>query len=297
MAALALGLTTATANTTVPPTVPPATTVATTIAGPPATAVDTSLLRDIEEDAAAKYFVELTGGAVTQVACAPPPADEGGVQFVCFALDAGGVVVAAQATVDDYGTPIFDPMAVPDPCAVTSTTVSDVLGTYTATGPQLVSVEAVTGPHVVVLAHTGVAAFAVQPVSNGADAGSPLVSAAGAFTGRTVLNVSGGVDGFRVTADGDWTLEILVATTALSLAPGATVSGDHTDVVSWTGPSPVTATYSYAGTTPFSIVAVAPGGNTSLAAGAGALDGTVAIPAGPSYLQVTADGPWTITAP
>lgn len=302
MAALAVGLLAATVPPSAPPpSIPPssaplATSVAATVPGPPATVVDTSYLRGVAETAADPYFAEATGGAVTQVACAPPPADEGGVQFVCFALAASGEVVAAQVTVDDYGTPVFDPLAAPNPDATTPTTVSDVIGTYTGTGPQLVVVDALTGPHVVALTHAGAEAFSVQPVSNRTDAGSPLVNGTGAFTGRVVLNGPGTVDAFRITADGAWTLEVRAPTAALALTPGATVTGDHTDVVMWADPSPVSATFSFPGTTAFSIVAVAPGGNTSLSSGSGPLDGSIAIPAGPSYIQVTTDGPWTMTA-
>lgn len=303
MAALAVGVLAATVPPTAPPpSIPPSsaplvTSVVTTAPGPPATVVDTSFLRGVAEGAAVLYFADATGGTVTQVACAPPPADEGGAQFVCFALDASGEVVAAEATVDDYGTPVFDPLAAPNPDATTPTTVSDVVGTYAGTGPQLVVVEALTGPHVVTLTHAGAAAFSVQSMSNGADVGSPLVNLTGAFTGRVVLNGPGTVDAFRITADGAWTLEVRTPTAALTLTPGASVTGDGTDVVSWADPSPVNATFSFTGATAFSIVAVAPGGNTSLASGSGPLDGSIAIPAGPGFIQVTTDGPWTITAP
>ena len=167
---------------------------------PPDDTSGTAFLRATSEQAAAEWFAANVPGGVTQVACAHPPADEGGVQFLCYAVDAAGAVVVARVTVDDYGTPELAAVAAG---AATATTVAVVdsatTAVYTGTGSQTVPVDPVPSLMLAAITVSGSGPVTVQPVHASAPVGPPIVGTA-PLQGRYLIGSAGPFSSLAVTA-------------------------------------------------------------------------------------------------
>lgn len=264
---------------------------------PPPDGADTTFLRAQAEQAAGDYFTAGVPGGVTQIACAPPPADVGGVQFLCYAVDAGGDVVVASATVNDYGVPELSPV---DGSLIASTaapTPADdpTIQTVEGSGNQTVAVDQIVSPTLVAVSAAAGAPFTLQPEQAGAPVGPAVVDTVGPLAGRYLVGVAGPFSSFHVTAEGNWTITLQRLTSALPLAGGAPAAGQQPDVVSYTDPAAVPVTISYEGTGPIRVTAVTGAGAEVLVDQPGPYTGALDAPAGPGFLAVDATGPWTIS--
>jgi len=252
---------------------------------------DTSFLRGQAE---AAFAAEVPG--ITGVACAPPPADEAGVSFLCYGVAADSTVVVRLATVNDDGGIGFSD------ASVGSTSLED--GTPPATtlpapiegsGNQAVAPIAVSGPSIVAVTHDGAGGFSLQPQRSGVAVGTPTVSTSGPVNGRYLVGLDGAFDSYGVVADGAWTIQLQPTTSAVPLAVDAPAGGSGPDVVRFESTADAAATVTFDGAGPFTMAAVTSAGSVALVEADGSYTGPVALPAGPGFVVVNGSGPWTIT--
>jgi hypothetical protein len=253
---------------------------ATTTTPPP----DTSFLRAQAEAALLAAFPDSTG-----VACAVPPADQAGVQFLCYATAADGSVIARLATVNDDGGIQFSDSA----GGVATTTTVPAQPPITGSGSDTVTVTAFSGPTIIAVTHDGTGEFAVQPQRGGVAVGPPI-AATGAVSGRFLAGLEGRVETLAVTADGAWTIQVEPISTAIPLAADTPASGSGPDVVRFAATAATPATISFEGAGPFSVSAVTSAGSQALVAQTGPYDAEVTLPAGPGFLAVNGTGAWSI---
>ena len=263
---------------------------------PPDDTSGTAFLRATGEQAAAEWFAANVPGGVTQVACARPPADEGGVQFLCYAVDAAGAVVVARATVNDYGTPELAAVAAG---AATATTVAVVdsatTAVYTGTGSQTVPVDPVPSLMLAAITVSGSGPVSVQPVHASAPVGPSIVGTA-PLQGRYLIGSAGLFSSLTVTADGDWTIRIQRPSSAIALGLGTPASGVQPDVVSYTEAVPTALVLDAPTAAAITVSALSAAGPVTVLEQPGPYSGPITVPDGPGFLAVDIAGPWTISA-
>jgi len=190
------------------------------------------------------------------------------------------------------------------PPTLTTTPVTDAQGHVTAV---VTSVEgngnatiplppAVSLPAIVHAQYGGHAKFVVTNVDGFGKYLSILAQSVGAYDGTFPL---GFVDqhndptgGLTVATTGPWHLDIAGAGLAPALPAGG-ISGRGDAVLSYTGPS-ARAQVSYPGTSTFTIETFAGGTVNVLASAVGPYHRSIALPAGPAFVSVTARGNWSI---
>jgi hypothetical protein len=263
---------------------------------PPDDGGGTDFVRRQAEEAATAFFAE-TDPSVSDVACAAPPADEAGAQMRCYGTDSAGNVVVAVATINDLGGIEVAAGQGPPPTAPPSTAPSPVLASYNGSGSAARPVDPITAPTIVRVTHEGAGAFAVQPTQGSVPAGAALVSATGPWDGRYLVGLGGTISGFAITADGNWTLELLAVSSALPLAPGSPAAGDRPDVLRYSSAEALPVTIEYTGTTGIVVRVVTRAGAAVVTEQTGAFAGDVELPPGPGNVLVEAVGSWSVTPP
>ena len=277
-------------------TVVPGTLVVATV--PPDDTSGVSIVRAQAEAAATEFFATAAEGAASHVACETPSADAAGVVFYCFGVDNSGAPVVAQATINDYGTAeLATAGSGATTTTATTTTTSPVLDSAQGSGSQLVQVDPITGPMILVVTHDGAGALAVQPQQGGVPSGAPFASVTGPWSGRYLVGLGGTISSFAITADGDWTLTVQQRGSALSLDEATGVTGVNADVVAYDDTAPWTATVSYEGSGPIVVRAATLSGVEELLNQAGPFTGDVEVPAGPGFITVEAAGRWELRPP
>ena len=147
---------------------------------------------------------------------------------------------------------------------------------------------------IVIASHAGSCNFAVMVLdATNASTGELLVNTIGAYQGTTPWGITAFSEGvnLQITADGEWTVQILPMGSAPALAPSGT--GDAVFV--YDGPVGALAA-THAGSSNFAIIEEVSNGFSMglLVNEIGAYSGTVPLSAGPSVIVVTADGAWTL---
>ena len=160
------------------------------------------------------------------------------------------------------------------------------------------------GGAIVDFTHNGSSNFSV--VSRDSNLGfiDLLVNEIGLYAGRRGLNTGqfsfGALDIVRfleVDADGAWSATVRPLSQARVVGPAMNGIGD--DFVRFTAPTPITMRSSHNGSSNFAIWSLEPSGALGdlLVNVIGGYNGTDPVPRGTKYLDVTADGNWTLTAP
>lgn len=167
--------------------------------------------------------------------------------------------------------------------------------TVTGTGDAVVPLPAGATAGIVTATHDGAANFAVQVLdAANQSTGELLVNTIGAYAGSTVFGLRAFGEGttLQVSADGAWSITVAPLSAAPPLAPAGAGDG----VFLYDGPvGTLTATHDGDGN-------FAVSENTGAAFEFGLLineigpySGTVPLSAGPSVVDVTANGGWTLT--
>ncbi len=118
-----------------------------------------------------------------------------------------------------------------------------------------------------------------------------LVNEIGSYQG-TVLLADATVN-LEITASGGWTVTVLPLESARSWIEGG-ITGQGDDVVFYIG-STTAAAITHDGESNFAVIAHGASDRDLLVNEIGPYNGTVRLP-GPSFVEITADGAWSITA-
>jgi hypothetical protein len=160
------------------------------------------------------------------------------------------------------------------------------------------------GPAIVDLSHNGSSNFIVHSLDSNLAIIDLMVNEIGQYSGRRGLNVGffsfstpDIVRHLEIDADGAWSATVRPLSEARVVGSASNGIGD--DFVKFTAPTPVTMRSSHNGSSNFAIWSLEPSGALGdlLVNEIGAYNGTDPVPRGTKYLDVTADGNWTLMAP
>lgn len=180
---------------------------------------------------------------------------------------------AANPFVEQYGT--FEPVSL------------------SGTGDMVIPVPALVG--IVGATHSGSANFSISGLdANNQSTGELLVNAIGAYSGTTAFGLSAFADtvNLQLSADGAWTVTIAPIAAAPALVLPATSTGDG--VFLYDGAASMWA-MTHAGSSNFAVVEYGGMFPNLMVNEIGVYSGTVPAQAGPSVIEVSADGAWSIT--
>jgi hypothetical protein len=160
------------------------------------------------------------------------------------------------------------------------------------------------GPAIVDLTHNGSSNFVARSLDSGLGPIELLVNEIGQYTGRRGLNVGQFsftvpevVRHLEIDADGAWSVTVRPVSQARPVTSALSGRGD--DFVVFRASTPTTMTSTHNGSSNFAIWALEPSGALGdlLVNVIGPYNGTDAVPRGTKYLDVTADGGWTLAIP
>lgn len=177
--------------------------------------------------------------------------------------------------------------------------------TISGSGSEVVSLSVPgDGGAIVDFTHNGSSNFAVWSLDASLGDIDLLVNEIGPYSGRRGLNVGHFSFGERdvvrhleIDADGAWSATVRPLSQATAV--GSALNGSGDDYVRFTAPTPVTLRSTHNGSSNFSIVAHEPSGayGDLLVNEIGAYNGTDPVPRGTKFLDVGADGDWTLGVP
>ena len=205
----------------------------------------------------------------------------------------------AVETEDAADAPAAEADEPAEPEATVQSWADETFGTFTpgtqaGTGDNLVALPAGATAGIVTATHDGAANFAISVLdAENGSTGELLVNTIGPYTGTTLFGrgLSEPVT-LQITADGSWTLTIAPFSTAPLLAPAG--SGDAVFLYDG-GTGALTATHDGDG----NFVVSEDTGDLFefglLVNEIGPYSGTVPLSAGPSIIDVKANGGWTLT--
>ena len=242
------------------------------------------------------------------VTTAPPPASNAGRWIIAvIATIAIGAIVGVGAlvislvrpepapiTIGESGNPTSAPQASGAP----NTSTGDIPGSivYTGSGDSTFAITLPDGPGVLAVAdmtHTGAGGFWVTAYNDDDVTIGGLVSARGPYDGTVMLNSLFDEDtaSLEVLADGAWTVTVRSIDTVETLA--GPYAGDHDTVFKYEGPGG-TASSTHGGESNFIIWSFGEPRKQLVENEIGVFSGTAEFQAGPTYVAVVADGPWTL---
>jgi hypothetical protein len=161
---------------------------------------------------------------------------------------------------------------------------------YDGSGDQVVEItKSRPGPAIVVLAHGGTGRFVVRGLDDERKPTDSLVDAAGPYT-RPLDLASGSTKFLDITADGAWHIE--VEGLAMARHVDAETTGHGDDVVFYAGQGG-RARWTHDGNARFVVHTYTGSGGNDLIDARGAYDDTVTMD-GPGYIEIVADGSWTV---
>ena len=135
--------------------------------------------------------------------------------------------------------------------------------------------------------HQGRSNFIVHGLTNGESTGG-LVNEIGSYDGTVLLESA---DQLEIKADGPWHIELLPLLSLPSFDKHADGRGDQ--VLIYSGPRSVLA-LTHDGTSNFIVHAFTKGRSSGLVNEIGAYSGKVPLSAGPGFIEIHADGNWTL---
>ncbi|MGH8951437.1 MAG: hypothetical protein ACRDX9_08420 [Acidimicrobiia bacterium] len=160
------------------------------------------------------------------------------------------------------------------------------------------------GPAIIDLNHNGASNFIVSSLDRNLASIELLVNEIGQYSGRRGLNVGffsfsppDIVRHLEIDADGPWSATVRPVSQARSV--GSALEGSRDDLVRLVGPTPTTLTSTHDGASNFAIIAFEPSGayGDLLVNEIGAYSGTDPVPRGTKFLDILADGNWTLSVP
>ena len=171
--------------------------------------------------------------------------------------------------------------------------IAAVDGTDTTTMPIPANVGR---PAIIHAKYDGAASFVVRALDAGGRRIATLARSLGPYDGTFpvgFVNQSGNpVASLQVDTTGPWHLDITKPVLAPELS-GRGVSGHGDAVLAYKGPA-VSARITFAAPSAFAVNVFGNGAVTMLVSTVGPYNGTVAIPAGPALISVTATGDWSM---
>jgi hypothetical protein len=167
---------------------------------------------------------------------------------------------------------------------------------YQGTGTEVVKFKnTLSSPKRITLTHTGESNYIVSPISSGGREGASIVNEIGAFTGTVVLPK--GTRYLAVVADGTWTSAVAsLARAPIVPAAGYTGTGKSVVKLPKAAKKGTQVTLTHDGESNFIVVPRKTSGKAgmSLVNEIGTYTGTRRLPAGTKYLEIDADGTWTV---
>jgi hypothetical protein len=160
------------------------------------------------------------------------------------------------------------------------------------------------GPAIVDLTHDGSSNFIVWSLDSALATIDLLANEIGPYTGRHGLNVGhfsfsppDVVRHMEIDADSAWSVTVRPISEATSLISALNGAGD--DFVRFVGPTPTTMRPTHQGSSNFVIWSLEPSGALGdlIVNVIGPYNGTDVVPRGTKYLDITADGSWTLAVP
>jgi hypothetical protein len=164
-------------------------------------------------------------------------------------------------------------------------------------GAQVVHFSIPTGTHAIAdISHRGPSTFRVWTLDSANAQTDQLVSATGNYNGRRLFGGEAPAFGFRVQADGAWTIVVRPMSSATKWDGSGTLEGTGSDVFVLDPPASTfrSATLRHTGQGPFNVVGYAPEGVDTHAAAVGNYFGESLLREGTTILSVEAGGRWSI---
>jgi hypothetical protein len=167
---------------------------------------------------------------------------------------------------------------------------------YQGSGTAVVKFKStLSSPKRITLTHDGESNFIVSPISSGGRGGASIVNEIGVFTGTVVLPK--GTRYLAVNADGTWTTAIAKLSGA-PVVPAAGYAGSGKSIVKLPKASKAgtRVTLTHDGESNFIVVPRKTSGKAgiSLVNEIGTYSGTRVMRSGTKYLEIDADGTWTV---
>lgn len=181
------------------------------------------------------------------------------------------------------------PLAIPQPSPDIS---------YSGSGDTILEIALPAGPDSIgvgAFTHTGSSNFSVWSLNNNLEQDDLLVNTIGNYSGTVLFNMSSSttITALEIGADGPWTLTLKDVRTLRELTQGSENTGQGDDVLVYYGEATV-ADISHSGEHNFAVWSYGDE-NDLLINEIGPYSGQVRWQAGPSIIEVTADGAWTIS--
>ncbi|MBE1590099.1 hypothetical protein ACFPOI_03645 [Nonomuraea angiospora] len=170
--------------------------------------------------------------------------------------------------------------------------------TYRGAGDKVLKVEETENILLATLTHQGGANFIVNPIDPGGAEQASIVNEIGAYNGTVIVNEDHGkvLRGFKIKADGAWTLTLKPLTMAREWG-GDRISGrgDEVLLLSPAASGLTTVKADHSGSSNFIVTSYAEQSRENLVNEIGSYRGEVLLPDGTVLVTVHADGRWTFT--
>lgn len=169
---------------------------------------------------------------------------------------------------------------------------------YTGSGDTILQIELPAGPDsigIATMTHSGSSNFAVWSLDENLQQADLLVNEIGTYNGTVPFNLATGerITAFEISADGPWTVTLRDALSLREVTPASATTGEGDDVMLYFGDTTV-ADVTHTGDSNFVVYSYGEFSDL-LINEIGAYTGQVRWPAGAALIQVSANGPWTIT--
>ncbi|MEV4011214.1 hypothetical protein AB0J35_11985 [Nonomuraea angiospora] len=185
----------------------------------------------------------------------------------------------------------------PTPTPTPSPTVAEPR-TYRGAGDKVLKVKETEDILLAMLTHRGGSNFIVNPIDPGGAEQASIVNEIGAYNGTVIVNEDNGkvLRGFKIKADGAWTLTLKPLTMAREWG-GDRVSGrgDEVLLLSPAASGLTTVKANHSGSSNFIVNSYAEQSRENLVNEIGSYRGEVLLPDGTVLVTVHADGKWTFT--
>lgn len=165
---------------------------------------------------------------------------------------------------------------------------------YSGRGDKILSIKKPEASAALIsFSHKGSSNFIVMQLDADLAETENLVNEIGPYSGKTILDLEDGSETrkLKITADGTWSVVIQALSETRELEGQA--SGKSADVLLYFGSAGV-ATLTHKGTSNFIVTYYNEDGSENLVNEIGRYTGESVLPAGPGFLQISADGAWTI---
>jgi hypothetical protein len=213
-------------------------------------------------------------------------------------------IAAAPAATEPTAAPVVaeDPTTTQAPATTAAPAPVTSLGSFSGTGDDVVAAPESKDLMTAAITHDGSSNFAIQLVDANGQLTGLLVNEIGAYQGTVAVKdlIGEGVEAgsmLKVTADGNWSIEFRpVAAQPTWHGEAASGAGDEVLYVGKLD-KPAKVTITHDGASNFAVFAHTDGiiSMDLLVNEIGTYSGTVLVPKDTLVIEITADGPWSIT--